>query len=90
MKRLYSRRLFPRSMRVQDLGWVAKCMRSEYTHAGVTHHAKFGMDKINLRRINAVSEEQDNAPESVISPKVGHSLYVIGVCGGTYRVVVER
>ena len=54
MKHLYSRRVFPRSMRVQDFGWVGKC-------DGVTHHVKFGKDEINLRRVRAVIEEHDNA-----------------------------
>ena len=37
MKCLYSRRVFPRSRRVQDFGWVGKCTctGSEYTRAGV-------------------------------------------------------
>jgi hypothetical protein len=60
MKHLYSHRVFPRSVRVQDF-WVGKCMRSEYTRTGVTHHVKFRKDEINLRRVRAVIEEHDNA-----------------------------
>ena len=48
------------------------------------HRVKFGKDEIDLRLVRAVIEEDDNALARIDHlVNVGHSLYFIGVRGGT-------